>query len=223
VVQYRYDADGNVTNLIYPGNRTVQYFYDSNDRLTNVMDWAGRQTAYTYDLAGHLTGIIRPNNTLRSIGYDDAGQLTNIVEKTVTQFPIAFYTLHYNAAGRSDWEFKGPLPHAFTAPTRNMTFDNDDRLAKFNGTSVTVDADGNLTYGPLTNSSFGTYTYDARNELTTAAGIAYGYDPAGNRMSMTNGSTVTTFIVNPQGSQSLCESKWDDELLHLRKGTRLRN
>ena len=207
VIQYRYDANGNLTNLIYPGNRTVQYFYDSNIRMTNATDWAGRQTFYGYDLAGRLTGITRPNNTLRSMNYDDAGQLTTIVDKGTTQFPIVFYTLHYDLAGRPDWEFKGPLPHAFTPPTRNMAYDADDRLATFNGTNVTVDANGNLTYGPLTNSAFGTYTYGARNELTSAGGIAYGYDPAGNRTSATNGSTVTTFVVNPPGSQVLMRMK----------------
>jgi RHS repeat-associated protein len=207
VIQYRYDANGNVTNLIYPGNRTVQYFYDSNNHLTNMMDWAGRQTTYAYDLAGRLTGIIRPNNTLRSMGYDDAGQLTNVVERQTSQYPIAFYTLHYDLAGRSDWEFKGPLPHPFTPATRNMTYDADDRLATFNGTNVTVDADGNLTFGPLTNSTFGSYTYDARNELTGAGGVTYGYDPAGNRTFLTNGLAVTSFVINPQGSQMLMRIK----------------
>jgi YD repeat-containing protein len=62
VIQYRSDANGNLTNLIYPGDRTVNYYYDSNNRLTNVTDWAGRQTAYAYDLAGRLTSVIRPNN-----------------------------------------------------------------------------------------------------------------------------------------------------------------
>jgi len=203
VIQYRYDANGNLTNLIYPGNRTLTYFYDSNNRLTNMTDWAGRQTTYTHDLAGRLTGITRPNNTLRSMNYDDDGELTNIIEQTISKFPISFYTLHYNPAGRTDWEFKGPLPHPFTPPTRSMTFDADNRLATFNGNNVTVDADGNLTYGPLTNNTFGTYTYDARNELTSAGGLSYGYDPAGNRTSLTNGSSVTTFVVNPQRSQIL--------------------
>ena len=203
VIQYKYDANGNLTNLVYPGNRTITYFYDSNNRLTNVTDWAARQTAYAYDLAGRLTGISRPNNTLRSMNYDDAGQLTNIAEQTTAKFPITFYTLHYDQAGRRDWEFKGPLPHAFVPPLRTNTFDADNRLKTFNGINVTVDADGNLTYGPLTNNTLGTYSYDARNELTGAGGISYGYDPAGNRISLTNGSTATTFVVNPQNSQVL--------------------
>jgi RHS repeat-associated protein len=141
------------------------------------------------------------------MAYDADGELTNIIEHTTSQFPISFYALHYNLAGRSDWEFKGPMPHAFVPPTRTMTYDADNRLASFNGTNVTVDSDGNLTYGPLTNGTFGTYAYDARNELTSAGGLTYGYDPTGNRTSLTNGSTNTTFIVNPQGSQTLMRIK----------------
>jgi RHS repeat-associated protein len=207
VIQYRYDANGNVTNLIYPGNLTVKYYYDSNNRLTNVTDWSGRQTINTYDLAGHVTSITRPNNTVRTMNYDDAGELTNIVEQTTTKFPIAFHVLHYNLAARTDWEFKGPLPHSNSPPTRSMTFDNDNRLSTFNGNSVTLDSDGNLTYGPLTNNTFGTYTYDVRNELTSAGGVSYGYDLAGNRTSLTNSSTTNTFVISPKGSQMLMRIK----------------
>ncbi len=42
--------NGNVTDLIYPGNRKVTYFYDNLNRMTNVTDWSGRKTAITYDL-----------------------------------------------------------------------------------------------------------------------------------------------------------------------------
>jgi RHS repeat-associated protein len=72
---------------------------------------------------------------------------------------------------------------------------------------VGIDADGNMTNGPGTNNTFGTYTYDPRNELTSAGGISYGYDPVGNRTSLTNGSTNTTFVISPQGSQMLMRIK----------------
>ena len=84
-----------------------------------------------------------------------------------------------------------------------MTYDNDNRLATFNGTSVTIDNNGNMTYGPGTNSTFGTYTYDARNRLTSAGGVTYGYDPSGNRALMTNGSVITTNVIDPRSSQLL--------------------
>ena len=206
-IQYRRDANGNVTNLIYPGNRPVNYYYDSNNRLTNVTDWAGRQTSFTYDVAGHMTGVVRPNHTLRTMGYDDDGELTNIVERTTDQFPIAFYTLHYNPAGRIDWEFKGPLPTNYTAPTRMMTFDQDNRLKTLNGNAVTVDADGNMTYGPGTNNTFGTNMYDARNELISAGGVSYGYDPSGTRASTWDGANSMQFVTDPRTSQVLMRVK----------------
>jgi RHS repeat-associated protein len=84
-----------------------------------------------------------------------------------------------------------------------MTYDNDNRLATFNSTSVTIDAAGNLTYGPGTNSTFGTYSYDSRNRLTSAQGVAYAYDPANNRTFLTNGSAVSVFVTEPGNSQVL--------------------
>jgi RHS repeat-associated protein len=203
IIQYRYDSNRNVTSLIYPGNLTVTYYYDSNNRLTNVTDWSGRQTVIGYDLAGDVTSVTRPNSTVREMSYDSDGELTNIVDETTGKYPICFYTLNYNSAGRVQWEFKGPLPHSNAPPTRTMTYDADNRLATFNSTNVTVDNDGRLTYGPGTNNTFVSYAYDARSELTSAGGIEYTYDPAGNRTALTNGSAVTTFVVNPQGSQVL--------------------
>ena len=55
MIQYRYDQNHNLTNLVYPGGKTVVYFYDSLNRLPNVTDWANRKTSYTYDLASRLT------------------------------------------------------------------------------------------------------------------------------------------------------------------------
>ena len=72
---------------------------------------------------------------------------------------------------------------------------------------MTIDNEGNLTYGPGTNNTFGTYTYDPRNELTSAGGISYGYDPAGNRTSLTNGTNVAVYVIDPRSSQLLMRIK----------------
>src|SRR5260221_5486225 len=202
LIQYRMDANGNVTNLVYPDGKIVKYFFDSLNRLTNVTDWANRKTSFTYDLANRLTSITRPNGTKRVINYDAAGETTNIIEQTSSGGPIAFFKLGWNNSARVDWEFAGPLPHAFTPATRTMTFDDDNRLATFNGSGVTVDQDGNLTYGPVTNSTFTSYTFDARNRLLAVGGLNYGYDPAGNRSSVTNGTNITRFVVNPGAALS---------------------
>ncbi|MCX6902459.1 MAG: hypothetical protein NTW03_03035 [Verrucomicrobia bacterium] len=203
VIQYGYDAAGNLTTLVYPGNRSVSYTYDSLNRLTTVTDWATRQTTFTYDLANRLTSITRPNGKVRLINYDAAGQTTNIIEKLANNYPIAFFQLNWTNAGRVQSEFAAPLPHtnAPPPPYRGMAIGDDNRITTVtNGNStlsVTYDANGNLTNGPITNLAQATYSYNARNQLLSAGGLQYGYDPAGNRTSLTNGANVTRFVVNP--------------------------
>jgi RHS repeat-associated protein len=197
LIQYRYDANGNVTNLIYPGNRTVTYFYDSVNRLTNVMDWSGRKTSFAYDLNNRVTSIIRPNGTFRTINYDAAGQTTNVLEQTAIGFPIALFRLNWNTAAEAQWEFAAPLPHTNAPPTRTMTYNDDNQLATFNGSPVTSDFDGNLTSAPLTNSTFVTYTYDIRNRLSDAGGVTNSYDAMNSRIGQTYGTNAATFVINP--------------------------
>jgi len=197
LIQYRFDANGNVTNLIYPGNRTVAYFYDSLNRVTNVTDWSGRKTSVGYDLNSHVTSITRPNGSYRTISYDSAGQATNIYEQMSNSLPIAIFKHGWTNTGSMAWEFAAPLPHTATVATRTMTYDDDNRLATVNGSSVTSDLDGNLTYAPLTNGTFVTQTFDARNRLTSSGGVTNIYDAANNRIGQTVGTNTTTFVVNP--------------------------
>jgi RHS repeat-associated protein len=200
VIQYSYDTSGNLTNLMYPGNRSVSYYYDSLNRLTNVTDWSSRTTTYTYDLANRIKAIARPNGTTRMINYDSAGETTNVVEEAASRAPIAFFKMNYDSAARMRWEFAGPTPHSYTLPIRGMTFDDDNRLITFGGQNVTNDLDGNMTWGPLTNNTFSGYIYDARNRLLSAGGLNYAYDAAGSRIAVTNGANVTKFVINPESS-----------------------
>lgn len=197
LIQYKYDASGNLTNLVYPGGKNVYYTYDSNNRVTSVVDWSGRRTTMTYDLAERLIGITRPNGTYRTIAYDAAGEATNILEQNTLGFPITLMRQNWDAAARMQWEFTAPLHNTNSMPTRTMTYDDDNELATFNGSSVTVDSDGNLTLGPLTNSTFGSYTYDARNRLWNAGGVTNAYDAMNNRIGQTFGTNTSIFVVNP--------------------------
>ena len=206
-IQYRYNASGNLTHLTYPGNLTVTNTYDSLNRLKDVTDWMNRKTTFEYDLAGRLTSITRPNGTTRTNNYNPAGETTNIIEQAASKFPIAFYKLNWNAAARVQWEFSGPLPHDIAQPTRTMTFDDDNRLVTFNTASVTIDNNGNMTYGPGTNGTFLTYAYDVRNRLLNVGGVTNKYDPSGNRITVTSGTNVTTYVVDPTTSQALMRIK----------------
>ena len=197
VIQYRYDSNGNLTNLVYPGGRTVAYYYDRLNRLTNVTDWAQRKTAITYDLDSRIRTITRPNGSYRTMDYDAAGQLTNVWEQMANTLPIAWFRFNWANSGSMAWEFAAPQPHPVTVPARTMTYDDDNRLSTFNGQSVTVDDDGNLTVGPLTNNTYGSFNYDARNRLLNVGGVTNLYDPAGTRVGVISGTNVAVFVVNP--------------------------
>jgi RHS repeat-associated protein len=54
-----------------------------------------------------------------------------------------------------------------------------------------------MAAGPLTNDTFATYTYDARNRLTSAGGVTNIYDAANNRIGQFYGTNSTVYIVNP--------------------------
>ncbi len=211
LIKYQYDANGNLSILTYPGGKTVSYGYDSLNRLTNVTDWANRVTTISYDLASRVKTITRPNNTLRSINYDADGEITNIVEKTSNNYPLAFFTLGWTNSGRIAWEFAAPLPQNNSVPSRTMTYDDDNRISAFNGSTILYDNNGNMTNGPLLGSGLIAYAYDSRNRLEAAGGAGYGYDSTGNRTSMTNGTNAVWFVVSPVASlpQALIRTKAD--------------
>ena len=196
----RYDNNGNVTCLVYPGGRAVTNVYDNLNRLTSVTDWSGRNTTIVYDLAGHVTSITRPNGTFRTISYDAAGEITNIWEQMANSLPIAWFRLNWTNSGNMAWEFAAPLPHSVTVPTRTMTYDVDNRLATVNGTNVVNDLDGNLTSGPLTNNTPATYVYDVRDRLVSAGGVTNYYDALNNRIGQASGTNETTYVVNPNAA-----------------------
>jgi RHS repeat-associated protein len=72
------------------------------------------------------------------------------------------------------------------------TFNGDNAMTKFNGTSMSYDANGNLT-----SDGTNTYTWDARNHLTAISGAvtaSFSYDALGRRVSKTINGTATSFL-----------------------------
>ncbi|MEJ8307391.1 RHS repeat-associated core domain-containing protein [Saccharibacillus sacchari] len=83
----------------------------------------------------------------------------------------------------------------------NMTYTTDNRLATVDGQAVTYDAEGNMLNGPL-GGTMQDYQYDARNRLTQAGGVSYGYDNENNRNSITVNGVTTKQIINPHAVMS---------------------
>ena len=198
-IGYQYDDIGRLTKLTYPDSKQVAYAYDTAGRLSTVTDWASRVTTYSYDAIGRMTQLLRSNGTKQTRAYNDAGELTQLRELAPDGTIVIYSGDHsYDAAGQLTGEALNP---GITPASVNVTqtFDRDNRLLTHNGAATTFDADGNLltVASGLTPSAF---SYDARNRLTSAGGLSYGYNAENRRISVTDSSGTANFVVNPNAT-----------------------
>ncbi len=199
-LQYAYDGAGNLTALTYPDGKTVTYAYDSADRLQTVTDWANRVTQFGYDAHSRLSAVSLPNGTVRSYGYDAAGRV-NLICDTSGRNVISRFDLGYDALNRIARETATPTLSATSIAAATMTYDDDNRLATWNGQTCVSDPDGNLTTGPL-GGSLASFAFDARNRLTGAGGSTYSYDAENRRVAQTANGVTTSYVNDPQGALS---------------------
>ncbi|MFO1451087.1 MAG: RHS repeat-associated core domain-containing protein [Opitutaceae bacterium] len=198
-VNYGWDAGGRLAQLTYPSGHTVAYTYDLAGRLATVTDWSSRVTRYSWDANGRLTKVERPNGTSQTRAYNAKGLMSALRELGVGGVVIVEWTYSYDAAGQLIEETRSPAATVPLPPSVRMTFDADNRLASYNGQAVVCDADGNLRRGPLGGGAFGDYTINARNQLTGAANLTYGYDLQNLRTSVTAGAVSTRFSFDLTG------------------------
>src|SRR4051812_7481827 len=83
-----------------------------------------------------------------------------------------------------------------------MTFRFGNRLPTVHGPPAANELEGDLPWRPVTDSSLVADSYDAPNHLLIAARLSHGYDPAGNRTTLTNGTNVARFTINPNAPLS---------------------
>ena len=194
VIQYEYDAAGNLVKMIYPDDTAVLYAYDANNALSTVTDWAGRVTAYTYDANGKVTGVTKPDGSITTTVYDSKQRITSTVEKTSADAIITGFEYTYDALGRIFVE-----KHLAKTVKLCYTYDSLSRVTKRTVTDLndvtlseetfSYDAAGNLV-GGSTETGF---VYDTNNRLISIDGEAVSYDADGNMLSMTPDGEETAF------------------------------
>ena len=199
-IAYTYDAASRRTSMSAPDQATVNYTYDAADELTRIAQ--GTSTvSMGYDPDGDETSLTLPDGILRSAKYDVAGDPTTLA---FTHASTQLGTLNY--AYSQDGQISSvsgsmattSLPAALTSASYNA----DNELLSWNGTSDGYDKDGNLL-------SVGTnqYTWNARGELVSIAGgtaASFVYDPFGRRASSTIGAHATTYLYDNSTSSRSC-------------------
>jgi RHS repeat-associated protein len=191
-VEFRYDPNGNRTQVIDPLKNVTTFVYDAANRLIQRIDPLGHTNLYGYDAAGNRTEAIDRNGRRRTFAYDALNRMTNelwwegtdVVRSIVYEFdalglqtlaadPEARYESHYDSLRRLDRilaQFSGlpdlTLSYTYTAlgKVQSVTDNGGVRVAS---------------------------TYDNRNRLSSrtwegpgldAARVDFSYDAAGNRL-----------------------------------------
>lgn len=201
LIQYEYDAAGNLKKLIYPDpTKWVSYDYNARNLLSKVTDWNGRETLYHYDRMGRLIEIDHQNQTKTKFTRTAVGEVTEIKE-SLNGSLFSYLRFGHDAAGQIKTRFAAPvLGASFQHPTFTGTYDDDNRLLTVNGQSVTHDADGNMTFGPVAPTSGAlNIAYNARNQLTSASDYTYTYDAEGRRRTIANAASIIKEVIDPSG------------------------
>lgn len=186
-VQYQYDANGNLTEVLSGEGEEivrVRYSYDALNRRTSYTDGEGNTSYYCYDDKGRLAAVQDAVGNLFRREYNEAGERTAVISPEGLKKRYA-YDDAGNLIGITD---------ALGRTTR-FTYEPGGRRTGIiypNGEEerFTYDANGNLLtrcYGK----NLLTYTYDAMNRViekrsSTGAVQTYVYDAMNRVISRTD-------------------------------------
>ncbi|MBI5056236.1 MAG: choice-of-anchor D domain-containing protein [Nitrospirae bacterium] len=198
-VSYEYDANGNMTKLIYTGNKSVSYTYDELNRLETVkIDWLNQTATYYYDDAGRLYFVMNFNGTVTIYGYDNANRLISLENKKSDATTLASYSFTLDGNGnRTQVVQNEPLVQILSPENASYTYnDKKNRLLAANTASFGYDFEGQLStaYGS-------TYSFDYEHRLTgIGSNTQFFYDGKGNRVQAVRDGVTTRYIYDASGN-----------------------
>jgi RHS repeat-associated protein len=154
--------------------------------------------------------VTRSNGTSMLRVYDTAGQLLQQKEIVIeTGEVISQFDFEYDAVGNIIKEKTTLEPDIDI--NLAMTYAEANRLATYDGSGIQLDADGNMTNGPLSG-NMANFSFDSRNRLTNAGETVYHYDAENQRI----GVNQIQYVINSQPvlSQVLVRTKGNGEVTY---------
>lgn len=208
----RYNAHGQVEELIDPNTLVTTLSYDPRQRLTQ-RNVGSETTQYDYDAVGQLKQVTLPTGGVVRYDYDPAHRLTDIWDEEGNRIR---YTLDAIGNRTQEDTFNA---QGVAVSTKNRVFDALNRLWQDIGavnaatgnrpvTSYGYDANGNLKSIAPPGQPVTTQQYDALNRLflsTDALGgvSQYRYDPLDQLREVRDPRNVTTgYDVNAFGEST---------------------
>ena len=190
-VSYTYDNAGRRATMTVNGQPTVDYSYDAANRLTSITK-GSTVVGFSYDAANRLSTLSLPDNVTLDYIYDKKSQVTAIAYKKNGSF-LGDLTYTYDASGRRT-KLGGSFARlGFPAAISSHTYNAANQMTQRGSSTLTYDNNGNLS-GDGTN----TYTWDARNQLTSMSGpglsASFLYDGIGRRIKKTVNGSITEYL-----------------------------
>lgn len=165
-IAYTYTADGKRQTLGYPGGTSVTYGYTARNQVSSLA--AGSVSAtYSYDLNGNRVSKTLGNGTSANYTYDDANRLLSLAHLKSANNLIS-------------------LGYAY-----NNVNDRTSRTETISGVAK-MDAYG---YDPTDQVTEVKYNFNSAANTQDRL-VGYAYDPAGNRNSVTDNGTSTSYTAN---------------------------
>jgi RHS repeat-associated protein len=197
IVKYEYNLGNLQTKITYPNSKAVTREFDKANRLTKVTDWNSHATIFSYSRDSELKATTFPTEATDedSAEYNRADQLTKQTFKKGAE-TLASLTYARDKAGQVESTTQTGLPGSETSAYK---YDKANRLTEGAGSGFEYDKAGNpiklgsteLKYdaaSQLEKAGTTTYSFDKLGERTKAgegaAAMNYGYDQAGNLISV---------------------------------------
>jgi RHS repeat-associated protein len=174
-----YDSADRLLQITYPSGMFLKFTYDAGGRRIKMVDQTGFTVNYSYDAASRLAGLTDGSgNLIVRYTYDGVGRLARKDMGNGT-----FTSYEYDAAGQL-LHLLNHAPDGSVNSRFDYTYDDLGRRTRM------TTLEGTTKYG-----------YDADGQLTSVVlpggrTIQYVYDPAGNRVSVTDNGVTTNYITN---------------------------
>ena len=208
LTNYTYDALNRMRTLTNPQGDTTRYSYNSLNRIIKKSRANGIYTDISYDSINRLLSVTNKNSGDSVISdynytYDNS---TNRISMTTSSgasnysYDSIYQLLQatYSSASSETYTYDAVHNRITSEEHGNWSYDNNNRLTGFNGTTFTHDANGNML-SKTDKSGTAVYFYNFDNRLKRidhpdGTYSEYGYDPFGNRIKKDVNGAVTWFI-----------------------------
>jgi RHS repeat-associated protein len=194
IIKYEYNLGNLQTKITYPNSKAVTREFDKANRLTKVTDWLSHSTTFSYNRDSALKATIFPTTIVDEdlSEFNRADQLTKQTFKKGAE-TLASLTYARDKVGQLESTTQTGLPGSATS---GYKYDNANRLTEGAGTAFAYDNAGNPTKLGSTE-----LKYDAASELEKAGPTTYSFNKLGGRTKASpEGALATNYGYDQAGN-----------------------